>query len=74
VNQWQEAAAVGFQITEHKRPVGSRAKLVQVFHVNGNHWITVSNLTAASECSVYVHDSILTTKMSLKTKQQVFYF
>ena len=45
---------------------------MQVLHVDGNHWITVSNcVVAATDASVHVYDSMMATRMSLRTKQQV---
>lgn len=47
-------------------------KIVQVLHVNSNHWITVSNINSASN-SINIYDSLY-NYISFKTKKQISSF
>lgn len=56
------------------KPIWSpHGKFAQVLHVEGNHWVAVSNLKAnRGQCNVY--DSLLPKKVGFHTKQQVCSF
>ena len=56
------------------KPVVPREKYIQVLHVDGNHWITVSNIDVSQDAVanvIFVYDSLLLPEMSLKTKKQI---
>ena len=37
--------------------VGVKGNFVQIIHVRGNHWITVSNINCSSK-TIYIYDSM----------------
>ncbi len=52
-------------------------KYIQILHVNGNHWIVVSNCMAShppEKDRVLAYDSLLPNKISYKTKEMVCSF
>lgn len=57
------------------KPAKTREKWIQLFHVNGDHWITVSNIDVGQDAArsdvVYVYDSLLQPGMSLNTKKMI---
>ena len=48
---------------------------MQVFHVDGDHWIVVSNIDLAENAArsdvVYIYDSLVQPNMSLQTKKMI---
>ena len=52
-----------------------RQKWVQIFHVDGDHWIVASNIDMAENAArndvVYVYDSLVRSNMSLQTKKMI---
>ena len=57
------------------KPAKTREKWIELFHVNGDHWITVSNIDVGQDAArsdvVYVYDSLLQPGMSLNTKKMI---
>ncbi len=62
------------------KPLPVKAPFIQVLHVNGNHWVTISNVKPNSDKifddTVCIYDSNWTEKssLSLNTKQQICSF
>ena len=54
------------------KPAGPREKWIQVLHINGNHWITASNIDISQDAArwdvIYMFDSLLLPTKSLATK------
>ena len=48
-------------------------KFIQILNINGNHWITVSNIhqEVAERNTIYMYDSMLPSRINIGTKRQI---
>ena len=62
------------QCTKRKalfKPVRPGAKFVQILHVNGNHWITVSNVSSTTAEEVQIYDSGSPSNIPISTQAAI---
>lgn len=48
-----------------------RGKFVQILHINGNHWITISNVFSQRNEIISVYDSFSSIDLPVKAKEQI---
>ena len=53
------------------RPIPPSSRFVQIFHVGGNHWVTVSNVQNSEVNAISVYDSLPRRTMSTSFKEQI---
>ena len=63
----QDPCLDGYAMYKKEGTVRPGSKYVQIIHVNGNHWVTVSNVTAPNR-EVQIYDSGLPSDVPVSTQ------
>ena len=76
IHGWQSTQCSNFK--NLFPPVPPFSRFIQILHVGGNHWITVSNMKVPGDGifldSVCIYDSLCSTSISTSTKKQICSF